>query len=90
MIEVEDEIQVSNLHGIHVRPATRLAETARKFTSKIIILAKGRDVDAKSILALMTLGAESGTVLRVRATGDDAADAVKAILELIRGRFGEE
>jgi len=56
-----------------------------------IALGRGKErVNAKSVTALMMLGAGIGTKLKLRAEGSDAGEAVEAIQKLFEERFGEE
>lgn len=89
MPRVEARVVLSNKMGLHARPSTQIATTASRFSSDIHI---GRDdmmVDAKSVLELLMLAAECGTELVVTAEGDDAKAAVAALVDLVKGRFGE-
>jgi phosphocarrier protein len=89
MARVEARVVLSNKMGLHARPSTQIATTASRFSSDIHL---GRDdmmVDAKSVLELLMLAAENGTELVVTAEGDDAKAAVAALVELVKGRFGE-
>ena len=90
MPRVDRQITVQNRLGLHVRPAAQLAAAAMKFRSEVRISREGGEVNAKSSLDLLTLAAVAGTVLTVRAEGDDADAAVQAIESLIASRFGEE
>lgn len=67
--------------ALHARPAALFVRTAMRFQSKIVVSANGRDADAKSILSVLGLGATAGTMLLVRADGDDAAAALDALAE---------
>jgi phosphocarrier protein HPr len=89
MPRVEAKVMVSNKMGLHARPSTQIATTASRFSSDIHISKDGMDVDAKSVLELLMLAAECGTELTVSAEGDDAKEAVAALVELVKGRFGE-
>ena len=62
----------------------------QKFKSKVQIKAKGKTVDAKSILMIMSMGLVKGTEITIVADGPDEADAVKALKELVESKFGEE
>lgn len=73
-----------------MRPATKLYQTANRFRSEIAIAKDGRTVNGKSIMELLTLAAESGSQLLVRAEGEDAEVALAAIVELIDNRFDED
>ena len=76
--------------GIHARPASIFVQTATKFKSKIQIKAKGKTVDAKSILMIMSMGLVKGTEITIAADGEDEAAAVKALKDLVVSKFGEE
>ncbi len=68
---------------LHARPAGALAIAAAKFESSIELSAGGSQVDAKSVLGVMGMGATSGQPVTVRATGPDAAEAVAALTEIL-------
>lgn len=87
---LERKLKIVNRLGLHARPSTQFAETAKKFTSAIIVRGNGREVDGKSVIGMLTLGAEEGTELSITANGDDAEQALLALEALVNGRFGEE
>jgi len=91
-MEVERLIEISNKHGLHARASTRLAQVAKQYECAISLLRDGTtdEVDAKSILGILTLGAEKGQTLRIRASGEDAEQALNALTQLIHQNFGEE
>ncbi len=68
---------------LHARPAGSLAIAAAKFESSIALSAGGSRADAKSVLSVMGIGATSGQVVTVCATGPDADEAVAAIAEIL-------
>lgn len=78
---------VKNPEGLHARPAHMLAKLAGTFSSQIEIIKAGEPVDGKSILSILTLGAEHGTELTVSAIGPDAEEAVGAIAHLFESEF---
>ncbi|MHC1711985.1 MAG: HPr family phosphocarrier protein [Solidesulfovibrio sp.] len=80
-------IRVLNDQGLHARPAARLAQEAQKFSCDIKLLMDGEEVDAKSILDILTLAAGHGSQLELRATGPGAEDALAHLGTLIRNRF---
>ncbi len=84
----EIEITIKNRLGLHARPASRFARLASEFNSDILLVKDGEAVDGKSILEILTIACPRGTVLGIRAEGDDAEQAVKALRELVAGRFG--
>ena len=68
---------------LHARPAAQFVRTAVGFSGRIAVAADGREADAKSLLAILALGAKSGTPLRLTASGDDAAVALDALSECV-------
>ncbi len=84
-------VKILNRLGLHARPAALLAKCAANFNSRIELTAdRGTAADAKSILALLTLGATCGTELTVDAEGEDAALALNAVQQLFAAGFDEE
>ncbi|MHC4201645.1 MAG: HPr family phosphocarrier protein [Planctomycetota bacterium] len=72
-----------NKHGLHMRPAKHLVELANSFPCEITLVAKGQDVDAKSILSVIGLGAECGDEIEIRTRGPRAKEAAGAVAELL-------
>ncbi|MEK7413707.1 MAG: HPr family phosphocarrier protein [Planctomycetota bacterium] len=89
MAHAEQTVVLTNRMGLHARPSTQIATTAGRFSADVTIIKDDMTVDAKSVLELLMLAAECGSELTVRAEGDDAAQAVKSIIDLVQGRFGE-
>ena len=84
------QVTVLNPQGLHARPADMLVKLANRFSSKVELIKDGEYVDGKSILSVLTLAAVQGTRLSVRATGDDADDALNALVDLFERGFAEE
>jgi phosphocarrier protein HPr len=83
------EIRIINKLGLHARAAAKVVHAANDFESKIFLGINGEEVNAKSILGLLTLAATQGTPLTLRAEGPDEDAAVEAISSLFADRFGE-
>ena len=83
-------VTVRNPQGLHARPANLLVDLANKFQSDILIGKDGEQVDCKSILSLLTLGAAQGTELSVSADGADAAEALQSIAQLFEAGFDDK
>jgi phosphocarrier protein len=81
---------VINKLGIHARPASTIVQTAIKFKSAVEIIKDGNSADAKSIMSVMMLAATQGSEIIVRANGEDAEEAVGAIIDLFEKKFDEE
>ncbi len=73
--------------GLHIRPAEQFVRLAMKFTSEIEVVRESLRVDGKSIMHMLTLGAEPGAELRLEAQGDDAEQAVAALARFIENGF---
>lgn len=69
--------------GLHARPAGVLVKKAGEFASKITIEKAGKSIDAKRLLAVLSLGAKKGDELTITAEGQDEEAAVLAIKEVI-------
>jgi phosphotransferase system HPr (HPr) family protein len=69
--------------ALHARPAAQFVRTAVGFSSDIAIAVNGREADAKSLLAVLALGAEAGTELLLTASGDDAPLALDALRDCV-------
>ncbi len=85
----EREIPVINKLGLHARASAKLVQTTAPFKSKILLSARGREVDAKSIMGVMMLAAGVGSTVIVRAEGEDADAAIAAVVDLFARRFDE-
>ncbi|GEK92061.1 phosphocarrier protein HPr [Alkalibacterium kapii] len=70
--------------GIHARPATLLVQQASKFNSDITLEYKGKSVNLKSIMGVMSLGVGKGAEVSITAEGADEAEAIKGIDETIK------
>src|SRR6202011_5117604 len=64
---------------LHARPAAEFVRTAMRFSASVWVAAGDREVDAKSLLSILALGAKRGTTLRLRAEGVDAAGGRDAL-----------
>jgi phosphotransferase system HPr (HPr) family protein len=76
-------VQVVLAADLHARPAGQVAQVAATFESAVSLLTDSRSVDARSVLAVMGLGARAGETVTVCAEGTDAASAVAAIAEVL-------
>jgi phosphocarrier protein len=86
----EIEVTIRHKVGLHARPAALFVQTASKFKSDLKVLKDEREVNAKSILSVLTLGAGQGAVIKLIAEGEDEEQAIEALRLLVEGNFGEE
>ncbi len=87
---IREPITVQNKLGIHTRAAAKLVDTAKQFQSRIELRYHERVVDCKSIMAVITLGAQKDNVLEIVIKGEDEQEAYSAITKLFDNKFGEQ
>lgn len=87
---IKKEIKIINELGIHARPAGMIANTASRFACDIKIIKDKMEVNAKSIMGIMTLAAGKGTGITIIASGADEIAALTAIAELFLKKFDED
>ena len=81
------ELTLLNKYGMHVRPAGLFAKVASRYDADVVVEKDGNTVSGKSIMALMTLEATCGTVLRVTASGPQAAEVLDELEALVGRKF---
>jgi phosphocarrier protein len=86
---VSRTVTITNPQGLHARPAHAFVTLASRFQAQISVIRNGEAVDGKSILSVLTLGAEKGAELTLEASGEDAERALEALAALVRQGFGE-
>ncbi len=84
MIRIENEL------GLHARPAALFVQKANRYRSDIFLEKDGMEVNGKSIMSVMMLAVESGTEIRIRASGEDEEIAIRDLKALIESNFGED
>lgn len=87
---MRQEVEILNKLGLHARPSGQLAQLAGMFASEVWLERGERRINAKSIMGIMMLAAGQGRRLILETSGRDEEAAMKAIVELIENRFGEE
>lgn len=85
----ERTVQIVNKNGLHARPAAAIVKCAAKFQSDITIVRDDLDVNGKSIMGVMMLAAEHGSMIVLKAEGPDAEQALEALATLVSNKFGE-
>lgn len=87
---IRQQMTIQNKLGLHTRAAAKLVDLAKRYGSRIELQFRERTVDCKSIMSVITLGAQKDNVIDVMITGEDESDAYQAIQRLIDNKFGEE
>jgi len=89
-VVAEVELLIRNQLGLHARACALFVKTAARFRSHVLVSRDDLQVNGKSIMGVMMLAAEEGSTIQVRAEGEDAEEAVRALQELVDGKFGGE
>lgn len=82
-------LSILNTLGLHVRAASMLSNLALRFQSTITVHCGEKVANAKSVLALLRLGAKKGTQIAISVDGVDEEEALRSLTNLIENRFGE-
>jgi len=85
----EITLTVHHKVGLHARPAALFVQTAKQFNCNVKVTHGEREANAKSILGVLTLGANQGAVITIRAEGENAEQALTALEALVESNFGE-
>lgn len=88
-MKASENLTVVNKLGLHLRAAAELVKVANKFKSQVTIHHGVQNVNAKSLMGLMTLAAAKGTEMEFSA-GEDAKEALAALKQLLAQKFGEK
>ena len=87
---LERELTVSNRLGLLARATAKLVQELAPFRCAVTLQAKGREVNAKSIMGVMLLAAGQGTQVKLRVEGEDEGSAAQAVISLFERRFDED
>lgn len=84
------QLLIENQRGLHARASAKFVACARQFEATVIVSREGQEADASSIMDLLMLGAGPGSEIDLMASGPQAREAVAALSELVKSRFGED
>ena len=83
MPKITKEIIIQNSQGLHARPAAMFVQIASKYNSTINIVKDNERVNGKSIMGILTLGAQKDSKLTLEADGEDAEELLSELEELL-------
>ncbi|MDD5653186.1 MAG: HPr family phosphocarrier protein [Candidatus Omnitrophica bacterium] len=83
MATVQKKLIVKNKQGLHARPAALFVQVANKYDSRIIVKSNKEEVNGKSIMGILMLGAEQGTEIIIEADGEDAQGAILELEKIV-------
>lgn len=87
---VETQLVICNQKGLHARAAAAFVKCINDIDAEVWVEKDGQEVDGNSILSLLMLAASKGSVVRIKASGNEAQKAIDDLTLLINNRFGEE
>lgn len=82
-------VNLKNETGMHARPASELAKTAMKYDSEIKLKLEGKEINAKSVLSIMSAGIKQNTEIKIVCEGTDEKEAMEDIEKQFENNFGE-
>jgi phosphocarrier protein HPr len=84
-------VQLIHAVGMHARPAVKLTKLAKRFQSHIAIRVEGAAdwINAKSVAKVMAMRAAHGSMIEIKALGEDGQAAVTALVDLVAADFPE-
>lgn len=82
---VRRKLTVKNKQGLHARPAALFVQVANKFDARIMVKTEKEEVNGKSIMGILMLGAEKGTQIIIEAEGQDAHIAITELEKIVSG-----
>jgi len=85
-----ENITITNKLGMHARASAKFVQLSSSYDCDINLTRDGQTVNGKSIMGIMMLAASKGTEIEVCTDGEDEAQAMQALLDLISDRFGED
>ncbi len=90
MTSFSRELLIVNKRGLHARASAKFVQMVETFDAAVTVSKDGMTVGGTSIMGLMMLAASPGTTVLVSASGNQAAEALNALDQLVQNKFGEE
>lgn len=89
-LAVKKKVQIKNSTGLHARPAALFVKKAGEFKSDINVIFNDKEVNAKSVMGVMSLGVSKGKEIVIQAEGEDSLEAVKQLVEFVEYEMTKE
>lgn len=80
---LKKKVKIKNPQGLHARPASLFVKIANKYESDVVVRKGADTVSGKSIMGLMTLAANRGSVIEIEVSGVDAEPAMRELEEFL-------
>lgn len=88
--EISQDVLITNRRGLHARASAKFVTLASSLPAQITVSKDGSSVTGTSIMGLMMLGAAMGDSITIATRGDGHADALRQLVALVEGKFGED
>ena len=89
-LSAQRTVVICNKRGLHARAAARFVKLAETFSAEVTVTRREQSVSGRSIMGLMMLAAAPGCCIDIEAEGEQAEEAVQALVELVAARFEED
>lgn len=83
------KVEIINKLGLHARASAKLTKVASQYKCEVWVTRNSRRVNAKSIMGVMTLAANKGSIIEIETDGDNETEAMEALVALVGDYFGE-
>lgn len=87
---VERNVEITNETGLHARPASKFVQKAGTFKSEITIIYDQKEVNAKSIMGVLSLGVSQGKEILIKTDGEDEEKAAAELVDFLKKQMEEE
>lgn len=81
---------IANRRGLHARAAAKFVKLAATFDAQVLVGHRGTEVSGLSIMGLMMLAAAPGCCIELKASGNQAVEALDALVDLVDRKFDED
>ena len=88
--QLQRQVEISNDKGLHARAAAKFCKTAAKFDAEVKVSCGISEVSGGSIMGLMMLAAGQGTMIKIKTSGTEAAEAMESLCALVANKFDEK
>jgi phosphocarrier protein HPr len=85
----EATVTLRNASGLHARPAKVFAKAAAASPAGVVVMKDGREVNAKSVLSVLTLDCHQGDEILIRTVGEGAEETLSELVRLVESGLGE-
>lgn len=85
----KEKVILQNENGLHARPAGELVRLVSTFKSDVSLTVNDKKINAKSILAIMSLGIKKGSEIEIECNGEDEEEAINKIIDAINNKIKE-